>query len=76
VESEGDESPVADLRGMMIRMFNEHKEEFKENMKNNSMNVESTDEKVKKTKKQLNELKEDFIKLQSEMKIIKRIYMK
>jgi peptidoglycan hydrolase CwlO-like protein len=76
MESEGDESPVADLRGMMIRMFNEHKEEFKENMKNNSMNVESTDEKVKKTKKQLNELKEDFIKLQSEMKIIKRIYMK
>jgi peptidoglycan hydrolase CwlO-like protein len=76
VESEGDESAVADLRGMMIRMFNEHKEEFKENMKNNSMNVESTDEKVKKTKKQLNELKEDFIKLQSEMKIIKRIYMK
>jgi hypothetical protein len=32
VESEGDASPVAYLRRMMIRMFSELKEELKENM--------------------------------------------
>jgi hypothetical protein len=32
VETEGDESPVTDLRGM-IRMLIEFKEGFKENMK-------------------------------------------
>jgi hypothetical protein len=32
VESEWDESPVADLR-TIIRMFNEHKEELKEHAK-------------------------------------------
>jgi hypothetical protein len=32
VESQGDDSPVAKLRRMMIRMFNEHKEELKENV--------------------------------------------
>jgi hypothetical protein len=33
VENEGDESPVDDFRRMMIRMFNELKEEFKVNKK-------------------------------------------
>jgi hypothetical protein len=32
VESEGDESPVADIRRMMIRMFNEFKMELKEDI--------------------------------------------
>jgi hypothetical protein len=38
VESEGDEFPVADVRIMKIRMFNELKEELTEDLKNNSMN--------------------------------------
>jgi hypothetical protein len=33
MESYGDESPVADLKRMMIRMFKELKEELKEIMK-------------------------------------------
>jgi hypothetical protein len=32
MESEADESPVADFRGMMIWMFNELKEKLKGNM--------------------------------------------
>jgi hypothetical protein len=32
IESEGDGSPVADLRRMIIRMFNVLEEELKENM--------------------------------------------
>jgi hypothetical protein len=32
VESEGDDSPVSELRRMMIRIFNELKEELKKNM--------------------------------------------
>jgi hypothetical protein len=57
VESEEHESPVGNLRRMMIKMFNELKEgiqtqlnEFQENMY----------KKLGKTQKQLNELKKDF----------------
>jgi hypothetical protein len=32
IKSEGDESPVADVRRMIIRMFNELKEELKAEM--------------------------------------------
>jgi hypothetical protein len=32
VESEGDDSPIADFRRMTIRMFHELNEELKENM--------------------------------------------
>jgi hypothetical protein len=32
VESRGDESPIADIRRMVIRMFNKLKEELKENI--------------------------------------------
>jgi hypothetical protein len=39
VESEEDESPVSDLRRMMIRMFNK----FKKTQKNNSINSKRTE---------------------------------
>jgi hypothetical protein len=39
VESKKYQIPVTDLRRMMIIMFNELKEELKENIQNNSMNI-------------------------------------
>jgi Zn-dependent M32 family carboxypeptidase len=61
VESKGDESPAADMRRMMVRMFNE----LKEDIQNNSMNPKRTWTQKK--------LKEDFNKLQNEKKeIIKK----
>jgi hypothetical protein len=42
VESEGNESSVPDVRRMMIRMFNELKKEFKEDIQNNSINPKRT----------------------------------
>jgi hypothetical protein len=54
VESEGDESAVADPRRMIIRMFNK----LKENMqKKKNKNSRQGLKKLKKTKKQLNELR-------------------
>jgi hypothetical protein len=38
-ESERDESPIAHHRGMIIVMFNKLKEELKETMPENSMNI-------------------------------------
>jgi hypothetical protein len=50
MESEGDESPVADLKRMMIRKFNELEEELKENMqKQFNKYQESMNKKLKKT---------------------------
>jgi hypothetical protein len=49
MQSEGNKSPVADLRRMMTRMFNELKEERKENMqKQLNEYQENTDKKLKK----------------------------
>jgi hypothetical protein len=42
VECNGNESPVADLRRMMIRIFNGLKRSFKKTYKNNSMNPKRT----------------------------------
>jgi hypothetical protein len=42
VESEGDESPVADIKRMVIRMFNELREELKKDIQNNSVNPKRT----------------------------------
>jgi succinate dehydrogenase/fumarate reductase flavoprotein subunit len=52
VHSERDESPVAQVRRMMIRMVNELKGAYK----NNSMNPK-TIKKLKKTQQQLHEQK-------------------
>jgi hypothetical protein len=41
-ESEGDESPVADLKRMMIRKVNKLEEELKEKMGSNSKNIKKT----------------------------------
>jgi hypothetical protein len=38
VESEGEESPVADIGRMMIRMFSELKKELEEDIQNYSVN--------------------------------------
>jgi hypothetical protein len=73
-ESEVDESPVADLRRMMIRMFNEFKNELKENIQKqlNSINIKRAWIKFEKTQK-----REDFNKLKNETKeIIKKRNMK
>jgi molybdenum-dependent DNA-binding transcriptional regulator ModE len=59
VESEGNESAVADLR-RMIRTFSELKEIIQKQL---SESQENMDKKVEKSQKQLNELKEDFNKL-------------
>jgi hypothetical protein len=42
VNSEGDEFPVAEVRRMMIKMFNEFNEEFKEDIQKHSMNPKRT----------------------------------
>jgi hypothetical protein len=62
VESEGDEPSVAEVRRLMIRMFNELKEDIQKQLNESQ---ENTDLKIpEKTQKQLNsELKEDFNKL-------------
>jgi hypothetical protein len=71
VESEGDESPVTDLRKMMIRMFSKLKEDLKENIqKQINEYQENIKKKLENTQKQLNELREDFNKLQNETKEI------
>jgi ABC-type Zn2+ transport system substrate-binding protein/surface adhesin len=59
VKSEGGDSSVADIRRMMTRMFNEHKEDIQKQLNKFQENI---DKKLKKTQKQLNELKEDFNK--------------
>jgi predicted SpoU family rRNA methylase len=80
MESEEDESLVADLRRMMIRMFKEFKVEIKENMQKqlNEYQGHTDLKKLKKTQKQLNEFREDFNKLQNETKenILKGTYEK
>jgi hypothetical protein len=59
MESEGDESPVADLKRMIMRKFNKLKEELKENMqkKFNEYQENMDKRKLVKTQKQLNELR-------------------
>jgi hypothetical protein len=42
VDSEADESPAADMRRMLIIMFNELKRSLKKTYKNNSMNHKRT----------------------------------
>jgi t-SNARE complex subunit (syntaxin) len=54
---------------MMVRIFNDHKEELKEINQSNSMNIKRTWTKnSRRTEKQLNEFREDFNKLQNETK--------
>jgi hypothetical protein len=78
VDSEGEESPVTEVRRMMIRMFNELKVELKEDIqKQFNESQENTGLKkknLKKTQKQLNEIKEDANKPPNETKeiILKR----
>jgi hypothetical protein len=70
VESEGNESSVADINRMMSRMFDELKENIQKQLKDYQ---ENTDKKLEKTQKQLNEQRENFNKLQNETKeIIKK----
>jgi site-specific DNA-adenine methylase len=70
VESERDESPVSDVKRIMIRMFHELKEDIQKQLNECQQN---TDKKHKKTHKWLNELREDFNKFQNEIKeIIKK----
>jgi hypothetical protein len=59
VESEGDKFPVADLRRMMIRMFNLLKEELTDNMqKQLNEYKDSTDlKKILRRHKELNEVR-------------------
>jgi flagellar motility protein MotE (MotC chaperone) len=64
IESEGDGSPVADLRRMIIRMFNVLEEELKENMqKQLNEYIKNMEKKLEKTQKQLKELREGFNKV-------------
>jgi hypothetical protein len=49
VESEGKESPVADHSRMMIRMFNEFKEEVKKELKNNIQKQLKNSKNIKRT---------------------------
>jgi hypothetical protein len=59
VDSEREESPVSDVRRMIIRMF----EELIELQKQLNEYQEDTDKKLEKTQKLLTEVKEDFNKL-------------
>jgi hypothetical protein len=72
MESKGVESPVADIR--MIRMFNDLKEEFKEDIQTQfNESQETMDKNLEKTQKQISEFREDFNKLQNEtMETIKK----
>jgi hypothetical protein len=74
VGSKEDDSSVSDFRRRMIRMFNEFKWNLTKTYTNNSMNPKRTwIKKLEKTQKQLNDLKEDFNKLQIETKeVIKK----
>jgi hypothetical protein len=51
VENEGDEFPVAVLRRMMVRIFNELRKDLKKNMKKNTTTIKRTWIKLKKTQK-------------------------
>jgi hypothetical protein len=68
MESEGDESPVADLKRIMIRKCNKLEEELKENMQNQFYNYQENidKKKLKKTQKQLHKLR---ISTNSKMKL-------
>jgi uncharacterized membrane-anchored protein YhcB (DUF1043 family) len=58
-------TPVADLSRMMIRMFNELKENLENMQKQLYEYQENTDKKFEKTQKELHELRQDFNKLQN-----------
>jgi hypothetical protein len=71
VENEEDEYPVANIRIIIIRIFNELKEELKKDKQDNLMKLKRTQIKIsKKTQNQLNELREDLNKLQNKTKVI------
>jgi hypothetical protein len=73
MESEGKESPVADLRRMMRRMFNELKEEFKENVqKKLSTNIKRTQIKNLNRYRYNYELREDFNKQQIKLRRLQK----
>jgi hypothetical protein len=64
VESEGHESPVADVRRMIIRMFNKLKEELKKHIqKQLNESQKNMDKRHKKAQNPIYKLKEDFNKL-------------
>jgi DNA anti-recombination protein RmuC len=69
LEETRDESPVFDIRRISVRMFNEPKEELKQDIKNQLNELQTNMNKMlEKTQKQLNELKEDLIKFRNEIK--------
>jgi hypothetical protein len=71
IDSEGNESPFAKVRRMMIRMFNELKVELTEDtQKQLNESQENRDKKIEKTQKQLNEIKKDVDKLLNKTKEI------
>jgi hypothetical protein len=73
MDNEGDESSVAEIRKMKIRIFNKLKEEHnKEDIKINPVDLSRTHKKTDQTQKHLNELKADFNKHLNEMKEIKK----
>jgi uncharacterized protein (DUF1697 family) len=54
MESEEDESPVANVKRMMIRMYNEHNKEHKEDTQEQlNESPDNKDKKIEKTQKQL-----------------------
>jgi predicted alpha/beta-fold hydrolase len=57
VQSEIDDSPVADLRKIMIRMFNKLTEELKKNMQKQLNEYQENRDKSREDLKQLNELR-------------------